>query len=108
MVKYTTRRATLQHAKKAWRLLTLTLITMLSTGFLAAYGAHTATPAPTTTAAAAPTVVAQAPTITPIPPVPQPAASIKVTFWFGLTGSLGNVVQQVVNKYNSSQTHYYI
>src|SRR5215468_11555177 len=57
---------------------------------------------------AASMAVAQAPTSTPIPPVPQPAGAIKVTFWFGLTGSLGNVVQQVVNKYNSSQTHYYI
>jgi len=91
MVKNTTRRETLQHAKKAWRLLTLALSTMLGIGFLAAS-----------------TAVAQAPTIAPIPPVSQPAGSIKVTFWFGLTGSLGNVVQQVVNKYNSSQTLYYI
>jgi sn-glycerol 3-phosphate transport system substrate-binding protein len=81
----------LQHAKQVWRLLTLALITMLGTGFLAAS-----------------TAVAQAPTLTPTPPVPQPAGSTRVTFWFGLTGSLGNVVQQVVNKYNSSQTSYYI
>ena len=81
----------MQHAKKAWRLLTLALSTLLGIGLLAAS-----------------TAVAQAPTSTPIPPVPQPAGSIKVTFWFGLTGSLGNVVQQVVNKYNSSQTLYYI
>src|SRR5690242_12346348 len=91
MVKNTTRREALQHAKKVWRLLTLALSAMLGIGFLAA-----------------PTAVAQAPTVTPIPPVSQPAGSIKVTFWFGLTGSLGNVVQQVVNKYNSSQTRYYI
>src|SRR5262249_30213873 len=108
MVKNTTRRETLQHAKKVWRLLTLAWITILGTGFLVAYGANTATPAPADTTAAAPTAVAQAPSLTPIPPVSQPAGSIKVTFWFGLTGSLGNVVQQVVNKYNSSQTLYYI
>ena len=81
----------LQHTKHAWRPLALALITLLGAGMLAA-----------------PTAVAQAPTITPIAPVPQPAGAIKVTFWFGLTGSLGNVVQQVVNKYNSSQTRYYI
>src|SRR6266700_7848980 len=108
MVKNTTRRKTLQHAKNVWRLLALALSTMLGTGFLVAYGAHTATPAPTATTAAAPTAIAQAPTITPTPPVSQPAGSIKVTFWFCLTGSLGNMVQQVVNKYNSSQTLYYI
>jgi sn-glycerol 3-phosphate transport system substrate-binding protein len=108
MLKNTTRRETVQHAKKAWQLLTLALSTVLGTGILVAYSDNTATPAPTATAAATPTVVAQAPASTPIPPVPQPAGSIKVTFWFGLTGSLGNVVQQVVNKYNSSQTHYYM
>lgn len=98
----------MKHAKHVWRRLVLALITMLGVGLLAAYGDHTATPAPTPTTVAAPTVIAQAPPITPIPPVPQPAGSVKVTFWFGLTGSLGNVVQQVVNKYNSSQTPYYI
>src|SRR5262245_37550163 len=77
--------------KPVWRRLALVLITLLGAGLLADA-----------------TTVAQAPAITPIPPVPQPAGSIKVTFWFGLTGSLGNVVQQVVNKYNSSQTLYYI
>jgi sn-glycerol 3-phosphate transport system substrate-binding protein len=81
----------LRHAKHVWRRLALALITLLGAGLLADS-----------------TTVAQAPAITPIPPVPQPAGSIKVTFWFGLTGSLGNVVQQVVNKYNSSQTLYYI
>ncbi|HKX56715.1 MAG TPA: hypothetical protein VJN01_11450, partial [Xanthomonadales bacterium] len=81
----------LQHAKHARRPLALALLTLLGAGLLAA-----------------PTAVAQTPTTTQIPPVPQPAGSIKVTFWFGLTGSLGNVVQQVVNKYNSSQTRYHI
>ncbi len=69
----------------------LVLITLLGAGLLAAS-----------------TTVAQAPAVTPIAPVPQPASAVKVTFWFGLTGVLGNVVQQVVNKYNSSQTSYYI
>ena len=98
----------MQHTQKVWRRLALALMTMLGTGLLAAYGDTTVTPVPTAPTVAAPTVVAQAPTVTPTPPVPQPAGSIKVTFWFGLTGSLGNVVQQVVNKYNSSQTSYYI
>jgi len=49
-----------------------------------------------------------APTITPVPAVEQPAGSTKITFWFGLTGALGNVVRTVVNKYNSSQSKYYV
>lgn len=48
------------------------------------------------------------PTITSVPPVPQPPGSIKVTFWYGLGGLLGNVVQQTVNLYNSSQDTYYV
>ncbi len=78
-----------------------------TTATTAAVGATTATTAAvgatTTTAAAAP-----APTITPFPAVPQPAGSIKITFWYGLTGPLGNVVQQTVNRYNQSQSKYYI
>ncbi|MBC7810851.1 MAG: ABC transporter substrate-binding protein [Burkholderiales bacterium] len=49
-----------------------------------------------------------APTITPVPPVARPEGSIEVTFWYGLGGSLGNVVQEVVNQYNSSQSLYYV
>ncbi len=76
----------------------------------AATTAAGATTAAATTAAvgAATTAAAPAPTITPIPALPQPAGSIKITFWYGLTGSLGNVVQQTVNKYNASQSKYYV
>jgi sn-glycerol 3-phosphate transport system substrate-binding protein len=49
-----------------------------------------------------------APTITPVPPVERPEGATEVTFWYGLGGSLGNVVQEVVNQYNSSQSTYYI
>jgi sn-glycerol 3-phosphate transport system substrate-binding protein len=83
-----------------------------------AMAADTATSAPATapTATTATTGIspttgtkpAPAPTITPVPPVPQAAGSTKLTFWYGLTGFNGNVVQQVVNKYNSSQTKYYV
>jgi len=66
----------------------------------------TAASAGTTSAPAA--TSAPAPTITPIPAVEQPAGSTKITFWFGLTGALGNVVRTVVNKYNSSQSKYYV
>ena len=45
---------------------------------------------------------------TGVEPLPQPAGSTKVTFWFGLTGVNGDVVKQVVNKYNASQGKYYI
>lgn len=41
-------------------------------------------------------------------PVPQPAGSVKVSFWFGLTGVNGEAVKTLVNKYNASQTKYYI
>ncbi len=75
-------------------------------GTTAAAGAAgtTATPAP----AGATTAAAPAPSPTPYPTVAQAAGSTKVTFWFGLTGTLGGVVQQVVNKYNQSQTKYYV
>ncbi len=44
----------------------------------------------------------------PAAPVAQPAGSTKVTFWFGLTGYNGEIVQQVVNKYNASQSKYWV
>ncbi len=47
-------------------------------------------------------------TPTPFPPVPQPAGSLKITFWYGLTGANGNIVQQMVNQFNTSQTKYYV
>lgn len=40
--------------------------------------------------------------------LPQPAGSTKVTFWFGLTGVNADVLRQVVNKYNASQSKYYV
>jgi sn-glycerol 3-phosphate transport system substrate-binding protein len=49
-----------------------------------------------------------APTITPVPPVAKPEGAIEVTFWYGLGGLLGNVVQETVNMYNSSQSTYYV
>ncbi len=57
--------------------------------------------------AAVPTPI-PAPTITPVPLVPQPDGSIKLSFWYGLGGNLGNVVRQVVNKYNQSQSKFYV
>jgi sn-glycerol 3-phosphate transport system substrate-binding protein len=73
---------------------------------------------PTTAAAATPTVAAStevtptkppaAPTVTPYPTVPQAAGSTKITFWYGLTGFNGGVVQQMVNKFNESQQKYYV
>jgi len=43
-----------------------------------------------------------------VEPVPQPAGSTRVTFWFGLTGVNGDVVKKVVNRYNSSQAKYWV
>jgi sn-glycerol 3-phosphate transport system substrate-binding protein len=133
---------------KTQRLVSLVLILVLMSGFLAACGAEatpTAVPQPTaaptdtvaavapptdtvaaaatpttpmaaptnTTAAtsaatAATTPAAPAPTATPYPTVPAAPGSLKITFWYGLTGANGAIVQQVVNKFNTSQTKYYI
>ena len=65
------------------------------------------TTAPSGATAAAPTPI-PAPTITPVPLIPQPVGSTKLSFWYGLGGNLGNVVRQVVNKYNQSQSNYYV
>jgi sn-glycerol 3-phosphate transport system substrate-binding protein len=96
----------------------LTLLSCLVAALLAACGGSTAptSTAPTAAGAGAPTAAAAgaaatappAPTITPVPAVEQPAGSVKITFWYGLTGALGNVVRTVVNQYNSSQTKYYV
>ncbi len=49
-----------------------------------------------------------APTITHVPAVAKPDGAIEVTFWYGLGGLIGNVVQDTINKYNTSQSKYYI
>jgi sn-glycerol 3-phosphate transport system substrate-binding protein len=48
------------------------------------------------------------PTLTSVPPVDREEGEIEVTFWYGLGGLLGNVVQETVNMYNESQSEYYI
>jgi sn-glycerol 3-phosphate transport system substrate-binding protein len=69
--------------------------------------APTQAPAATAASGAAPTPP-PAPTITPVPMIEQPAGSLKLTFWYGLGGQLGNVVRQTVNKFNQSQSKYYV
>ncbi len=96
----------------------LALLICLAAALLAACGGSAPTStAPTAASAGAPTAAAAgapaatappAPTITPVPPVEQPAGSIKLTFWYGLTGANGNIVRTMVNEYNSSQTKYYV
>jgi sn-glycerol 3-phosphate transport system substrate-binding protein len=147
----------IRHLAKTQRFVSLVLILVLMTGFLAACGADatpTAVPQPTavptdtvavaapptdttvamapptdtavmaaptdtavaaaptnTTAAAAAgttTPAAPAPTATLYPTVPPAAGSLKITFWYGLTGANGAIVQQVVNRFNTSQTKYYV
>jgi sn-glycerol 3-phosphate transport system substrate-binding protein len=49
-----------------------------------------------------------APTLTSVPPVPKKDGAIELTFWYGLGGLIGNVVQETVNKYNTSQDKYYV
>lgn len=74
----------------------------------AATTAAAVTTAAANTTAAATTAAGAAPTATPLPTVAQAPGSTKISFWFGLGAPLNAVVQQVVNKYNSSQTKYYI
>ncbi len=77
-------------------------------------GAAAAAEPTATTAAAAPAATTvpptapPAPTITPVPLVEQPSGSTKIAFWYGLGGNLGNVVRQTANKFNQSQSKYYI
>src|SRR4051812_42729970 len=111
----------MQPVKKLWQLFSLFLAGILVAGLLAACGdsspapvtggATTAAGGAATTGAAGgttTTAAAPAPTATPLPTVPQPAGSTKITFWYGLTGTNGGVVQQVVNRFNSSQNKYYV
>ena len=60
------------------------------------------------TTAAGTTAAAPAPTVTAFPTVPQACRGDQFTFWYGLTGFNGGVVQQVINKFNQSQTKYYV
>ena len=62
-------------------------------------------PAPTPATGTTP---AAATSPTAVPTVPQAAGSLKITFWYGLTGFNGSIVQQVVNQFNSSQSKYYV
>ncbi|MBO0780010.1 MAG: ABC transporter substrate-binding protein [Ktedonobacteraceae bacterium] len=43
-----------------------------------------------------------------VTPVPQKPGTTKVTFWYGLGGHNGDVVQTLINKYNLSQNKYYV
>lgn len=127
----------MKHFVKLQRLSALSLVVLLFAGILAACGDNTATTAPAattaaattaanattaasattaagattaaaTTAASATTAAAPAPTATPYPTVAQAPGSIKITFWHGFSGFNAGVLQQVVNKFNSSQTKYYV
>lgn len=66
----------------------------------------TAMPAGTTPTAGMPAATAVPPTA--YPTVAQAPGSSKITFWYGLTGFNGGVTQQVVNKFNTSQSKYYV
>jgi len=73
----------------------------------------TATVAATATTASGSTTITgttapKPPTATPYPTVPAAAGSTKLTFWYGLTGFNGGVTQEVVNRFNTSQTKYYV
>ncbi|MBN9390587.1 MAG: ABC transporter substrate-binding protein [Chloroflexi bacterium] len=70
--------------------------------------ATTAAAGATTAAAGATTAAAPAPTATPYPTVAQAAGSTKIVFWHGFTGFNAGILQQIVNKYNTTQQKYYV
>ena len=89
--------------------------TATATTAMAADTPTTEAATPTTAAATVTTVSSSttvtataAPTATPYPTVAAAPGSTKLTFWFGLTGFNGAITQQVVNKFNTSQTKYYV
>ena len=79
-----------------------------ATDTIAPVAAATNTTAPAATVATTGTAAAPANTATPYPTVAPAPGSLKITFWYGLTGFNGSIVQQVVNKFNTSQTKYYV
>lgn len=58
-----------------------------------------------TTSSSVKSPAATAPVVTP---VPQRPGTTKITFWYGLGGHNGTVVQSMINKYNLSQNKYYV
>lgn len=86
----------MQHSKK---LLTFALVAVFA--LLVAACAPAATPAP---AAPEPT---QAPAATQAPeptPVPAPAAPIELAFWHAMGGNLGELVNELTERFNTSQS----
>lgn len=83
---------------------TPTVLAMAMTPSMAASTATSASGSTTVTGTTAP----KPPTATPYPTVPAAAGSTRITFWYGLTGFNGGVTQEVVNRFNTSQTKYYV
>jgi sn-glycerol 3-phosphate transport system substrate-binding protein len=79
-----------------------------ATNTTAAAATNTTAPAAGATGTVTQTAAAPAPTITPLPTVPAAANAVKLTFWYGLTGANGNIVREVINRFNTSQTKYYV
>jgi len=85
----------MRYAKHCWLALVIAVL-LAGCG-----GSGSATTAPTTQ----PTVAATASAVTP---VPQKPGTTRITFWYGLGGHNGDVVQMLINKYNLSQDKYYV
>jgi sn-glycerol 3-phosphate transport system substrate-binding protein len=83
----------MRYAKHLWLALVIAIL-------LAGCGGGTAS-----TTTTKPTTAATASAITP---VPQKPGSLKITFWYGLGGHNGDVVQMLINQYNLSQNKYYV
>src|SRR5437879_1524555 len=39
---------------------------------------------------------------------PQKPGTLKISFWYGLSGVNGDILRTLINKYNESQNKYYI
>jgi len=78
------------------------LLALLAVLLVSCGGTTTGKTGTTTTSAAT-----AAPTSS-VKPVAQKPGSTKIEFWYGLGGPNGDVVQNVINKYNLSQDKYYV
>jgi sn-glycerol 3-phosphate transport system substrate-binding protein len=84
-------------------ILAVMLISVLCAGCGSTTGSTSSTKTASSTVAASSS--SSAPTTKP---VPQKPGSTTITFWYGIGGQNGNYLQTLINKYNQSQSKYYV
>lgn len=80
------------------RFLKLLVLATLMIGLLAGCGGSSGS-----TNVKKPTATASA-----VTPVPQKPGTTKISFWYGVSGHNSDVMQMMINKYNLSQSKYYV